>query len=564
MTLWTIPEYIDAHPTVSPVSIIELFVPTAPDRSDDKLSDWYTEGYQSLEDQISEYQDALADGEMPDAALKMSLLTWGTANIDEEKPELPDETITPTDPEDPIAQNAGSGSGGGSYGNIRAYVIIGSDFVSEDVISMTASMSSGYEEGNEQAKCEVVLHNNGLYYGKKIASYEWAPRVTRIWSMVSITYHDKTGGTSTDEYMFFQGFMADAKYTHENATITFSDATIISNAAYDDIDWSPEDGYEGKMQDVIDKINEQTSAGIELKNLKTFKNPLIKQFYAPSDLSGSENLRSIANDNKEGFYFACDFEDNMYVVLVDKDTVTGFTYLDPYVIEPGDTSNIFGVANEITVVGGTTDAFNQFMRHVPTNVKDEVFAHKVNSESVARYNWIPANIQHDPNLPPSQLDIEADIADDTFQAYVDRDIKVSVANRIPKILGLVMFQVTDVGTGEKRNLVGGVKKKQIEYSASGIISHLEIARIKDEMANAFSNTQKNVKTSTDRWEDSNGVEWQYNFDDGEWQAHYEALDGFPLQYTDDVPQEVIDHFRDIIRNIEQYNDNINPNWRTAY
>ncbi len=53
MTLWTIPEYIDAHPTVSPVSIIELFVPTAPDRSDDKLSDWYTEGYQSLEDQIS-------------------------------------------------------------------------------------------------------------------------------------------------------------------------------------------------------------------------------------------------------------------------------------------------------------------------------------------------------------------------------------------------------------------------------------------------------------------------------------------------------------------------------
>ena len=84
------------------------------------------------------------------------------------------------------------------------------------------------------------------------------------------------------------------------------------------------------------------------------------------------------------------------------------------------------------------------------------------------------------------------------------------------------------------------------------------------MANAFSNTQKNVKTSTDRWEDSNGVEWQYNFDDGEWQAHYEEFDGFPLQYTDDVPQEVIDHFRDIIRNIEQYNDNINPNWRTAY
>jgi len=241
---------------------------------------------------------------------------------------------------------------------------------------------------------------------------------------------------------------------------------------------------------------------------------LIKQDYTPSDLSGNESLRSIAQDNKESFYFGHDFEDNVYVVLTDSDSNTGTVFLDPYVIDPGDTSTIFGHANDITVIAGTTD-MNETMRHIPTPVKDEIFAHIENAESIYRYAKTAAYITHDANLQSVQANIEADLEDDNFKAYIDRDIKVVVANKIPKVLSIVIFAVPDVITGELRWIYGGVKKKEVEYSSSGIISHLEVARINTEYGNEITIDSSGIITSTDEYTDSEGNIWQYVFRNGQ-------------------------------------------------
>ena len=72
-------------------------------------------------------------------------------------------------------------------------------------------MASSYDEGNEQAKCTVTLHNASQKYGKKIAAYEWCPRITRIWSLALVDFNTGTSYT-TRSYMIFTGFMSDAKY----------------------------------------------------------------------------------------------------------------------------------------------------------------------------------------------------------------------------------------------------------------------------------------------------------------------------------------------------------------
>jgi len=561
MVNWTIPEYLDAHPNEYPGTVIRIFKPEAPPESADKLSDWYTKGYNQLYDQIDQYQEAVRNDETPDASLKMSLLTYGTANLPDKKEVPSPEPVAPEDPEDPITENASSGGGNntGLGQGIRTYTTIGGDVVSKDIISITATLQSGYDEGNEQSTCTVTLNNNFQKYGKKIASYEWAPRITRIWSQAAIDFNTDHG-VETNTYMIFQGFMSDAKYNNETATVTFGCISIEAAGSFDDSTWSPEDGYELKMQDKIDEINAETPANAKILDLRYGASKLIKQDYTPSDLSGNESLRSIAQDNKESFYFGHDFEDNVYVVLTDSDSNTGTVFLDPYVIDPGDTSTIFGHANDITVIAGTTD-MNETMRHIPTPVKDEIFAHIENTESIYRYAKTAAYITHDANLQSVQANIEADLEDENFKAYIDRDIKVVVANKIPKILSIVIFTVPDVITGELRWIYGGVKKKEVEYSSSGIISHLEVARINTEYGNEITIDSSGIITSTDEYTDSEGNIWQYVFRNGQWIAGVWGPSHQIPSYTENVTPEIIEHYKEEISIIEANNNTINPNWR---
>ena len=560
MVQWTIPEYLDANPTAYPGDVVKTFKPEAPSESNDKLSDWYTKGYNALYENIQEYQDALAAGETPDATLKLALLSYGTANLSDEKDAPSDEAIPPSnDSEDPIAQSSGSSLGQG----IRTYTIIGGDVVSADIISITATMSSGYDEGNEQALCTVTLNNNYQKYGKKIASYEWAPRITRIWSQAAVDYN-MDDGVQTSTYMIFQGFMSDAKYNNETATVTFGCISIEAAGSYNDTTWSPEDGYIIKMKEIVDQINKGgNNLGIEIKNLKLNNPALVKQDYTPSDLSGNEALRNIAKNNKESFYYGHDFEDNVYVVLTDSDSFTETVFLDPYTIEPADTSTIFGHANVITAISGTT-SIEDTMRHIPSPVKDELFAVKYNWESIYRYGKTEDQIIHDPNLKSVQADIEADIEDENFKQYIDRDIKLVVANRIPKILSMVIFQVPDLQTGELLWIYGGVKKKEVEYSSSGIITHLEVARINNDYGNELTSTYEDLTLNTDEYTASDGQRWQAVFRDGRWKYGYSGSLLDPFNYSDSTPSEVSDHFADQITNIEASNDAKSPNWRSGY
>ena len=560
MVQWTVPEYLDANPAAYPGDVVKMFKPDAPAESNDKLSDWYSKGYNAFYEEIQEYQDALANGETPDATLKLALMSYGTANLSDEKDAPSDEVVPPSgDDEDPIAQNSGSGLGQG----IRTYTVIGGDVVSADIISITATMSSGYDEGNEQASCTVNLNNNYQKYGKKIASYQWAPRITRIWSQAAIDYN-MDNGVQTSEYMIFQGFMSDAKYNNETATVTFGCISIEAAGSYKDTTWSPEDGYILKMQETVDQINDGgNNLGIEIKNLKLNNPNLVKQDYTPSDLSGNDALRNIAKDNKESFYYGHDFDDNVYVVLTDSDSFTETVFLDPYVIEPADTSTIFGHANVITTIAGTT-SIEDTMRHIPSPVKDELFATKYNWESIYRYGKTEDSIIHDPNLKSVQADVEADIEDENFKQYIDRDIKLVVANRIPKILSMVIFRVPDLQTGELLWIYGGVKKKEVEYSTSGIITHLEVARIDNDYGNELTSTYEDLTLNTDEYTASDGQRWQSVFRNGKWIYGYSGSFLDPFNYSDNPPSEVSDHFKDQISNIEASNDAKSPNWRSGY
>lgn len=561
MVLWTIPEYLEAHPAEYPGTVVTLFCPNAPEESNDKLSEWYKQGYNHLYEEIQQYQEYLANEETPPVALKMALLTWGTTNlIGEKDPTSTEPIVTAPDDEDPIADN-NSGLGQG----IRTYTMIGTDIVSKDIISITATMASGYDEGNEQASCVVTLNNNYQKYGKKISNYEWIPRVTSIWSQAAIDYNTDNG-VETSTYMIFQGFMSDAKYNNEVATVTFGCISIEAAGSFDDETWSPDDGYETKMQDTIDKINEITEKDIKILNLKQNVSQLIKQDFTPSDLSGNESLRHIAQDNQESFYFGHDFEDNVYLVMTDPESYTETMFLDPYVIEPADTSTIFGHANLVTAIAGTTK-LDPTLRAIPTPVKDEIFSVYEDLESISKYGRIEADIIHDPNLTSVQVDIETEIADENFKQYIDRDIKVVVANRIPKIFGLVLFQVPDLITGELTWIYGGVRKKEVEYSSAGIISHLEVARIDVNHGNELTAEEGDVTLQTDEYTALDGQVWQAVFRNGRWLYGQSgnSLQTF-LQYSEygNTPAEVTSHFAEQIKNIESANNQSSPNWKSMY
>jgi hypothetical protein len=482
------------------------------------------------------------------------------------KPKLPEvnepNPVSPDPVGDPIYPNTVNNNVHGN--SIRTMTFIGGQWVSDDVISINTSQVSNADEGNEPSKCTVVLNNNYQKYGKLIASYAWTPKITGIWSMAFVDFNLPNGGYTTSQYMLFQGWMSDAKYTEETATVEFGCVSVLGSDSFDDTNWSPDARYFEKMQEIIGNIEKYSNHQILVADLTT-KTPdlLSKQWFSPSDMSATENLRQIAKDNKESFYYATDWEDNVYVVFIDEGSYTEYVYLDPYVINPGDTSTVFGHANELTVIAGSTSD-DPTMRHIPTSVKNEVIGVKYNEKSISRYGRTPSYINHSPNLPASQVDFEADIADDNFAQYIDRDIKVDVANKVPKIQAIVIFTVPDILTGEQTYIYGGVKKKQVEFSSAGLISHLECARLNLSIVEEEITGDVVVFISKD---DTAGNTWEYqwNYDTQKWDigVRYEGEGGYlgmVHRYTDPVPPEVstlID-----ITSIETKNDAINPKWRT--
>lgn len=551
MTKWTLSEYVAAHPTTPPYTIIQTWIPNVPEESNDPLSDWYKGQYNLLSRNIETYQDNLSNGIDSDAALIEALDTWGKRDLDETKEPPPDIKVPPDTSndgtEDPLVDNIKRSSTG--FGNgIYSTTFIGGQWVDQDIISINTSQISNADEGNEQSTCTVVLNNNNQKYGKLISTYAWCPKVTGIWSKVFVDFNQQDGTYTTSSYMLFQGWMTDAKYNHETATVEFGCIGVIADSAFDDTNWSPDDGYITKMEDIKALIEAGSGKKIKLANLRTKPELLHKQFFAPSDISSSENLRSVAKDNKESFYYATDWEDNTYIVLIDSGTWTDYMYLDPYVINPGDTSTVYGHANKLTIVAGSTSS-DPTMKHIPTPLKQEVLSVKWNDESIGRYGPIPAYIVSDPNLPSYEKEFESDIMDDNFKQYIDRDIKVDVANKVPLILSIVAFTVPDVLTGNDVYIYAGVKKKQVEFSSAGLISHLECARLNTDLEiEDPSNT--NPDQTSYSYTDGNNDYWVYDWnpDTNNWDLsvvrYNDGIWALPQRYTGTIPQDVADYFKD--------------------
>ena len=562
MSRWTMPEYIESNPSESTYSIIQKFFPSVPSEDSEDYTD--DDDFKSLAEKIDAYKDVLSKDETPNRALKTELITLaGVTYLPDEKPETSTDPVIP-DANDPLAKYSSVGD------SIRTITEIGGYDVSEDVISINTSQSSGVEEGNQQSTCTVVLNNNSQKYGKLIASYEWSPRVTRIWSKAFIPINTGTG-TTIQSYMIFVGFMSDGKYNEETAEVTFGCVGIIGSASYDDQSWSTEDGYIMKMESLLENIEEDSGVGLKLtlKDLRSNSNvELTKQYFAPSDISGSENLRSVAQDSKGSFYYATDYGgEETYVVLTDSQSKTLYIELGDYVVTPGDCSTIFGHANFITTVGGTP-IINETMRHIPTPVRNEVLSIKANTESIARYGKIPSYVNHESNLDRSQIDVETDLCDETYKQYIDRDIKVTVANIIPKLLSVVTFMVPDLQTGEHKFIYAGVRKKQVEFSVNGVVTHIECARLDDGEAEEMEAISGDITVT------SEGITigedyWQFQWENGKWQPYWiqnksGSIFSAPSKYTGTIPDEVTNKFKPILQSIEDTNDQIDSAWRTKY
>lgn len=562
---WTLPEYISANPTSSNYSIIKTFFPSLPDESSTEYTD--DDFYRTLNSNITAYKNALSSGETPSTSLKNALISdGGVAYLAEEKDPTPTTLVTPSDINDPLYKNWKASYKGGQA--IRTITEIGAYDVSDYVISINTTQTTSVDEGNEQSTCTVVLNNNGQIWGKKIASYEWCPRITRIWSKAFVDINNGTSYT-TQSYMLFVGFMSDAKYNEETAEITFGCMGIIGSASYDDDSWSTEDGYIRKMEDILERIEEGSGTNIKIQLVDLRANPdvqLTKQYYAPSDISGTENLRSISQDSKVSYYFATDWGgDETYVVLTDANAKTYYVDLGDCVVNPGDSSTIFGHANKITAVGGTP-IIDETMRHIPTPIRDEVEVVKVNDESVARYGLIPAFINHECNLDRSQLDVETDLCDENYKQYIDRDIKVTVASMVPKLLSVVTFKVPDLKNGGHTFIYAGVRKKQVEFSSGGLLAHLECARLSDHEKEELEANSKDVTLITDGIVIGDDY-WQFQWENGKWQPYVttnynQSVWSTPTKYTGTVPENVMSTFQPIITAIEERNNQNNPAWRS--
>lgn len=563
MTSWTIPEYIEAHPTASSYGIIQIWYSDAVE-SADKLDPWYAKGYNLLSEYIDTYRDALED-DSQDATMVLALLDHGSRDLNETKEAPPTTEVPPAKTDDPIIQNLNNNditTTRGLGNNLRTTTFIGGLWVDSDLISLNTSQVSNVDEGNEQSTCTVVLNNNGQKYGKLISTYTWAPRVTGIWSKVYVDIN-KNGNVTTTSYMLFQGWMSDAKYNHEIATIDFGCFGVIANASYEDDNWSPDDGYLPKMEDVKALIEAGSGKKIDMADLRTKPDLLHKQFFAPSDISGSENLRSIAQDNKESFYYATDWEDNTYIVLIDAGSWTERMFLDPYVLNPGDTSTVYGHANKVTLIAGSTSN-DETMKHIPTPLKQEVISVKWNDESIGRYGPIPAYKVSDPNLVSYEKDFESDLMDDNFKQYIDRDIKVDVVNKVPLVLSIVAFTVPDTITNTLTYVFGCVKKKQVEYSSAGLITHLECARINSDLViDDPSSTNGIIKRITKKDSEENTWEYEWNPTTQQWDLSVvykdDGITAVPHKYTAPVTPDIIELFD--LGTIEKINDSIDPNWR---
>jgi hypothetical protein len=548
MTDWTMSEYIEQHPDLTPLQIAQVWYPGAGDSAS------------RLVQQIQDYRDSLSSPDGANATLKAQLNANGSMNLPEEKDPIVLDEVPPIDQEDPIWKNIDSSEITGIWN----YTTIGGEDVSNNVISMNTSQVCDANEGNEQSTCTIVLNNNYQKYGKILAAYRWVPRRTTVWSAVASRINGEIW-----PYMFFTGFMSDAKWDHETATIEFCCSGEIAGASYDDDSWSPEEGYHPKMQDLVDAINDGNQAsgeykGIELTllDMRTSKQELIKQDFAPSDMSGGENLRAIANSNKGNFYYVSDFEgENHYIAIYDGKTNTGYMELNDYIINPGDVSVILGHANIVDMIAGTI-AKEKEKKHVPSPVKNEVLSHKENADSIQKYGRIPNFLVHEPNLDVSQVNIANDIMEENYEQYIDRDIKITIANIVPKLLTVVSFQMPDLQSNELTWIFAGVRKKQVEYSSSGIISRLECQRLTDDEKKEMEAQLKGVTLLLES-ELFGEDRYTYYWRDGKWDLWVTRGNGVGnVEHVDNPPQDVIDWFKDRLKAIEDNNDINDPNWRT--
>jgi hypothetical protein len=120
----------------------------------------------------------------------------------------------------------------------------------------------------------------------------------------------------------------------------------------------------------------------------------------------------------------------------------------------------------------------------------------------------------------------------------------------------------DLQSNELTWIFAGVRKKQVEYSSSGIISRLECQRLTDDEKKEMEAQLKGVTLLLES-ELFGEDRYTYYWRDGKWGLWVTRGKGVGnVEHVDNPPQDVIDWFKDRLKAIEDNNDINDPNWRT--
>jgi len=223
-------------------------------------------------------------------------------------------------------------------------VMIGDEDVSSDVINI--KIEDQIETDSDPGKITILLANRQQKYTTKFTPQRTVITVF-FYNFVYRTEAERriAGGHSQVEYMAFTGRVTDVSANHSEATIGGEcDLGHLADALPREYD-----GYNKKASQVLQEVlNMHVGAAIPLHVQILAKNDLFfeRKTYT-SEQTFLDVLEDIRQDTGSVYYFS---EDGV-LQFRDPAAIHGHFDLDPYVLNPDQTSSIMGFCNIVKVIG---------------------------------------------------------------------------------------------------------------------------------------------------------------------------------------------------------------------
>lgn len=423
-------------------------------------------------------------------------------------------------------------STGPGLGGLSNFTMIGGEDVSDDVISITTNQVSEFAEGTQPSKCTITLHDLDLKYAGKIASGEWVPRKVVVTSEAWLVRNYVAPGvglqrgiaqgfiaSSPIKQVIFVGVMTRINWDHLTCVIECEcAASLLNDAMTEDWTWDPEKPLIDRVTEIVNKATEKNPMlHVAVNDLRTRPINIKTVNYATADRSTSHNVKMLADDYEASVMINTDtvytaegttiFEIDIYDTGWFKAGEFDLTkYPDAYVLDPGNGSSIMGYANRVRVTVGNSEGATTTDHNVPNNqalVTSIIVPDDLSPEEIAQYGLGPIagdrlnyGVIDGPHIRASNQFTREEAIKRAAQAlldfrkYLNKEIKVKIANIIPPLMSYITWEVPIVNLGyideyghtqwrqiTNQRVRGQVKKKSVSYSAQGLIISMEIWKV---------------------------------------------------------------------------------------